>query len=300
MRWTSIRRAPPRTGALAIAVVRTSGCQRVVAAMSLGHERRRGARRRRCRRGRRARRAPGSSTASTGSTTSATRSAKASRAVVGAEAAEGAAADQVGEVVAAGVDAGRARHGQVADLARAARRAAMHGAAEVDGDAEALADPEQREAVGRLSRAGGALGDRGEVHVVVEGDLECRARRSMRRRAPSSGQPGRVSVKLRCVAVARDRRPGRRRRRCRSWRGRPAPPRTRRRWRSGRRPPACGRHPRYSTSTTGWSPSRASTTVAAIDVLADVDGDAARAVGAYAVADGVRARGRRRPRRPAR
>ena len=44
----------------------------------------------------------------------------------------------------------------------------MHRAALVDGEAEAVAHPEQREAGGVAAGAVGAFGDGGEIHVVVD------------------------------------------------------------------------------------------------------------------------------------
>jgi hypothetical protein len=69
------------------------------------------------------------------------------------------------------VGSGRVQR-HVADLARAAARAAHQRAADVDGQAQAvLAEPEQREAVRVAGHAVPAFGDRRQVDIVVHIDV---------------------------------------------------------------------------------------------------------------------------------
>ena len=97
----------------------------------------------------------------------------------------------------------------VADLAGAAGGAAVQHAAEVDGQAEAVAHPQQGEAVGRLREPVGVLGDGGEVDVVLHPDGTARGRcaatragrdvtsRACARRRPAGRRPGRRHPGLR-------------------------------------------------------------------------------------------------------
>jgi hypothetical protein len=48
----------------------------------------------------------------------------------------------------------------------------MDRAAEVDRDTEPVADPEKREAGGIPGRADRSLGNRGQVHVIVDQDVD--------------------------------------------------------------------------------------------------------------------------------
>src|SRR5690606_32953151 len=67
------------------------------------------------------------------------------------------------------VDAGGG-HGQVADLAGAARGAVVEPAVEPRAETDALAEPQEREAL--LVAPGVALGDRREVDVVLDADAD--------------------------------------------------------------------------------------------------------------------------------
>ena len=137
---------------------------------------------------------PGSSVASRGSATCATRSARSWNTAARAASAAGSARAVAGSVVpvtsrpwrrassatarpptrswrGAGArieGGGRGRHGQEADLARAAEAAAVQVARHVERGADAVAEPEQREDVAVDARPLLALGDRGEVHVVLD------------------------------------------------------------------------------------------------------------------------------------
>ena len=115
----------------------------------------------------------------------------------------------------------RAVHRHPADLARRAADAPAHLAVDDRGEAEAGAEPDEREVVEPGRGPVGALGHRGQVHVVLDhhrGVQHLAQRRRARPRARSAGSP---------PAAAR-RSAGRARRGCRSR------PRTARRSRSRR------------------------------------------------------------------
>ena len=204
-----------------------------------------------------------------------------------AEAAVGATADQVGEVVAGRVDVGRARHraGSRSRRRRRRRRDARcrRGRRRRRGPRRSRATRSCRRRSPRRRRA--RRPPRGSRRSP--GRPTRPSDSLIRRRAPSSGQPCRSSEKLSCSPSLE----------IEAWMPTSTLPivagstsaAAQAAAMAERTSPSGVRSAANSTSTTGWSPSRASTTVAAICVLADVDGDAARAVDAHPVADGVRA-----------